>query len=268
MSNFHGIRDEVIASMIRVLNGPRRRYFVSVGSGCGSFELRLSTLLGITIYCIDPKVRSHGYNEPDEKYHIEPHYPIVEDFLKDHPDAVSNTTLFLGWPTPNDSKYDFEAIGQLKPTDVIIVYAACGAAGSKYLLRWLYDIVDRGNIDEYLDESGKPTDNILDDWSNYTKDDEALGNIGYSWDDAEESSYYISNFPGMYNVIGSFAWNKISTGIAYRAALLSKNKREDFDPKLLDVMDDKTCRTDEEDDRHEYTYDVNEPSFSSACAIC
>ena len=264
MQYFHGIRSDIINSMLLVANSSheKAKYVVSVGSGSGLFELYLESVLEIKVYCIDPKIECYGYNGSDEIYYKEPDYPTVEEFLKDHPDAVSNSTLFLGWPCPNNSKYDYESIGLLDPVNIVIAYASCGAAGSKYLLRWLYDSFDRDDIDEYVDEEGKPKNGTLDDWFNSPHEDHDLGHIGYSWNE-KETSYYISRFPTNYNYICSFDLNK-ELGVALRALFLSKYNVEDFDQKLYERMEEISKRTHDEEDENDYMSEYNK----MACAIC
>lgn len=108
--------------------GKNKLPIISVGSGDGEYESKISQMFGFDIICIDPKPGSFSQNET---VYLAPKYATVTDLIKEQPDIVGKCNLLLIWPNPDSfGTYDYEAIEALKPKEIVSVYAVCGAAGS------------------------------------------------------------------------------------------------------------------------------------------
>ncbi len=116
---------------------------LSVGSGNGFIEYALTNRFKAIqqfpkIICIDPEPESfHPYHQIR---HHKPEYASVKDYLlkgnNDEKEA-NKRCLFLHWPTPNASTFDYEAIELLRPTIILLVYEQWGGAGGTLLHNFL-----------------------------------------------------------------------------------------------------------------------------------
>lgn len=105
---------------------------VSVGSGVGEWEKRLEAK-GVPVICVDPAPNSFD----DRKVFKAPEYGTVADLIAARSEVVGNCILLLIWASPNDSKYDIEAVRDLKPRVVVALYGSDGAAGGEQFRRWV-----------------------------------------------------------------------------------------------------------------------------------
>ena len=105
---------------------------VSVGSGSGYVEKRIENKFNKSIICVDPKKVS-----TDDELLKCSQYNTVVDLLLDKIDLNSNCVLFLNWPTPCESTYDYEAIKLLNPNHVIIIFESTGSGGGTLFQKWL-----------------------------------------------------------------------------------------------------------------------------------
>jgi hypothetical protein len=64
-------------------------------------------------------------------------YDYVKTLVEAHPELVGNCIVFINWSLPNDSIYDIESIGLLKPKHVVTVCETTGSAGGAAFLKWL-----------------------------------------------------------------------------------------------------------------------------------
>ena len=127
-----------------IANYPTDIALISVGSGNGALESRITEDCGKNIICVDPDPKSY-YRIP-EIVKV-PDYPLVKDLVSASPEIVGNCLLLLNWCNPNDSEYDFEAIQLLKPIAFISIYESflgdSGAAGGEKFFKYIH------NTDEY-----------------------------------------------------------------------------------------------------------------------
>lgn len=120
------IVEKYLAELLKVTD----KQIVSVGSGDGFVENHLEKTFGINIICVDPKKYENSETCKTSEY------DTVEQLLKAKPSIKSNCVLFLNWPIPNDSTYDFDAIMSLQPEDIILIFESTGSAGGIKLQEW------------------------------------------------------------------------------------------------------------------------------------
>lgn len=122
--------------------------FASIGSGNGKIEKWLVDETDATITCVDPDPTAYTPGQ----VMIAPEFSTVDGLISSRPDSVGNIGVLLVWPSPNsgggfgfddadeESKvgYDLDAIQQLNPPVIVLMYASCGASGSEDLQEWVY----------------------------------------------------------------------------------------------------------------------------------
>ncbi len=124
-----------------VIDGPARanRRIVSIGSGSGIHERKIEDDLKCQIICVDPSPHSFApavNAAAGEKGHA-PDYMTAQDLIKADKTIIGDCDMIIIWSTPNDSKYDMEAITLLQPVTVTIIFEVTGSAGSLHLHRWI-----------------------------------------------------------------------------------------------------------------------------------
>lgn len=122
---------------------------VSVGSGSGYVEKYcLDRIENLQMTLIDPLDPSENNFCPvPEHLSRKPDYSTVSKLIESTPTIVGNCHLFLNWSLPNHECYDFDAIIDLQPEQIIICCEVSGSAGSNKMLAWL-DLcgVDRSGL--------------------------------------------------------------------------------------------------------------------------
>lgn len=106
---------------------------VSIGSGNGHVERHIENEFETEILCVDP---NHVKNTNINLYKTST-YDNISHLLETRSDLIGNCTLFINWSTPNASTWDYEAIRDIKPNHILIVFESTGSAGSKLLHEWL-----------------------------------------------------------------------------------------------------------------------------------
>lgn len=129
---YHGFDYSLITKFVLAASYPNLP-IISVGSGAGTLEKHLQSVITNRIICIDPQPQSCQSDPIDWTKGIKPHYATVKDLLLVNSDIKFNCVMLLCWPNPNDSTYDYEAIELIKPLSVILLYEAIGAAGGTNL---------------------------------------------------------------------------------------------------------------------------------------
>ncbi len=131
---------------------------VSVGSGNGFLESKIATDLKTNVICVEPKPGdwSSGDDEPGRVYMI-PQYKTVQDLMTSQPEIIGKCHLLIVWSSPNQSEYDIDAIRDLKPVTITIIYEETGCAGSYLLHKWIdknggHSSTDVGLIREMSEE--------------------------------------------------------------------------------------------------------------------
>jgi hypothetical protein len=131
---YKGIPISEIYSYLNTM--PQEMPVISVGSGNGVLEYKLQELGIKNIICVDPDPESYD-KYPENNNCIKPSYDVVENLLKDKPELVEQCVLLLGWPSPNESTFDYEAVMALNPYGIVLVYETLGGAGGDKLHTWL-----------------------------------------------------------------------------------------------------------------------------------
>lgn len=109
----HSIGIESCVNMLtKFINAYPGKKTISVGSGNAILE---SLCNNDSIICVDPKPLSFCINHKLEKPFVEPLYATVDDLIKNEPEHVDNSILYLGWCTSGNSTFDMEAVTKLKP---------------------------------------------------------------------------------------------------------------------------------------------------------
>jgi hypothetical protein len=106
---------------------------VSVGSGTGRMEKIVEDHLEINITCVDPEPQSYCKGAIVRK----PDYSLVADLIAAQPSIVGRCALLLYWPSPDKSTYDFEAVRDLAPVSICVVFEALGGAAGSLMHCWL-----------------------------------------------------------------------------------------------------------------------------------
>lgn len=134
---------------------------ISVGSGVGSVETYLEDLLNVQITCVDPAPTSYQ-DQTDDPQHL-PDHPLVESMIKEHPEFVRNSSLFLNWPTPSNGgdNYDMRAVQQLQPKFIFAVVETSGGGGGSEFLSWLKESVIQGDFFEDDEEYYYVIDDVI-----------------------------------------------------------------------------------------------------------
>lgn len=112
---------------------------VSVGSGNGALEFEIVMMIqktDIDLILVDPTPESYQ-KYPENRRCLTPDYPTVEDLIKTEPRLINNCVLFLGWPSPNNSTYDVDAINSLRPLRVVALYEKEEGAGGEFFHNWV-----------------------------------------------------------------------------------------------------------------------------------
>lgn len=140
--SYYGFKPSTIAACLRraqCLPDGKVRRVVSVGSGGGELERLLAELGVRELTCVDPKPGSWPGSgvKASVGEDMAPAFASVADLLKARPEDKGACVLFLGWPFPNESCYDIEAVQLLEPTSVVSVMSMDGAAGGTELLSWM-----------------------------------------------------------------------------------------------------------------------------------
>ena len=104
---------------------------MEVGSGNGHLAEFISKMLKTDVITIDPLIQKFLGNTEAKS-----DYKDVDAYLKTNENADINY-LVLNWTNPNAGSYDVDAILKLKPENIILLYASCGAAGTRDLHKWL-----------------------------------------------------------------------------------------------------------------------------------
>lgn len=115
---------------------------VEVGTGNG-YIARLLRDKGYNIIPIDKNPGKFISSVKDCKG-LEPEYSTVDDLLKEKKDLVGNCVLFLNWPLPNDSSYDYDAMISLQPKFIITAVDMSGTGGGSKWLSYLENYVESG----------------------------------------------------------------------------------------------------------------------------
>lgn len=119
-----------------------RHTLVSVGSGNGCVEEVLKTqtvdrfpqyFKGWEIIGIDPDPTSYAITE---KCHI-PTFPSIKEYREEYK-RVGADAMLINWPDPDNSGYDFDAIMDLLPSQLVLIYTLDETSGSKKL-RFLFN---------------------------------------------------------------------------------------------------------------------------------
>jgi hypothetical protein len=163
-------------------------HFISIGSGLGGIEYKSKELYEyIKWICIEPSPSSY-HNNKNLIPLIKPHYNYVSDLIKDKPDIVENCILFLNWCEPNKSRYDYDAIIDLKPLGILSIYELFengnGCAGGELFYNHLirdcndYNIKRSLHLLPYIETK-------IDNDDNY--DDEELMDIRITWFDNKKN---------------------------------------------------------------------------------
>lgn len=129
---YHGFNYSLITKFILAASYPNLP-IISVGSGAGTLEKYLQSVITNRIICVDPDPQSFQTEPIDWTKGIKPSYPTINDLLKVEPNVKNNSLMLLAWPSPNSSNYDCEAINLVKPVGVILIYELIGAAGGTKL---------------------------------------------------------------------------------------------------------------------------------------
>lgn len=130
--------------------------FVSVGSGEGKFEKLLKKRIGKKIICVDNLV---GDCKPIN-FAQKPDYATCESLLNSDANKqlfIDKCILLILWPYDSSSSvlytapnkkypYDVEAIVQLQPQHIIVLYEEYGGAGSMKLHQWLSQYTSKTQI--------------------------------------------------------------------------------------------------------------------------
>ena len=141
--------EDVIKETKKIVKKDNR--VVSVGSGWGEHEKSLSNTIKLPFswYCVDPNPRSFKPNPPPTEKCILPMFANVSSLSKKDPTLKRNCAMTIFWPSPSGffeteetHNYDLNAIADLEPTKVLIVYDVSGAAGSSALHEWLQTSVE------------------------------------------------------------------------------------------------------------------------------
>ena len=146
---------EELDSFFELLIGDNSDPIISIGSGLGSIEAYLEDKYGKKIICVDPV--PYSWQEPSKESFLQrthaPDYNKCNDLIKDQPDLVGNSNLFLNWALPNDNgeNYDLKAIMDLKPKRILVICESSGGAGGNWFLHWYRDHVT--NISEFTESS-------------------------------------------------------------------------------------------------------------------
>ena len=103
---------------------------VEVGSGNGHLAKVISSIAKTKVITIDPLEEKFLGNTEQKS-----DFDYVETYLKTNNADIDY--LVLNWTNPNDGSYDVDAIQKLKPENIILLYASCGAAGTRDLHKWI-----------------------------------------------------------------------------------------------------------------------------------
>lgn len=99
---------------------------IEVGSGNGAVINSLRLLF---------KDRKFVSVDSDESKKAD--YKYVSDLIKDQKELVNNCVLLLNYASPNKSRYDFDAVRDLKPCEIVCVIDGAGLAGGRMFLNFL-----------------------------------------------------------------------------------------------------------------------------------
>jgi hypothetical protein len=170
-TTFQGIPFEVIHACLNVVN-KLGLDIISVGSKKGELEYIMQTMGIQKIVCIDSEPELITKFPHSGKY-IRPHFETVERFLssnkinnnntENNPTTiVDNCGLLLPWPQIGKAfyqhvspTYDYDAIFELKPKCIVIIYEKTGGTCSATMQNWLitqtdYKIVFEHNVETKL----------------------------------------------------------------------------------------------------------------------
>ena len=89
--------------------------------------------------CFRTLVTNYAFGQSDEfspLFH-KPDYRLVKYLIKDRPELINACHLLLIWTSPNSSHYDYDAIIELKPKYITIVYDSTGGAGGEKLHEYI-----------------------------------------------------------------------------------------------------------------------------------
>lgn len=140
--DYNGFSVARIAEVMRSAEmGMGIRPIVSVGSGNGWLEsILLQECKIANIICVDPDPES--FRPYQASFSTKPDYPNVQKLLMERKELATACDLLLGWPTPNDSTYDIEAIRSLQPQNIFVVHEPAGGAGGAEFQSWLRMQID------------------------------------------------------------------------------------------------------------------------------
>lgn len=164
----NAVRSFGIDAVLTTLNLVAAQYdapWVSVGCGNAALE----SLVNVKWYLVDPDPLCYASIGLEQPY-ADVDFSSVAQLVEQHPSLVWNSVLFLNWPTPNDSTYDYDAIAMLKPLAVVatteLFGRGNGAAGGKAFHEWRQSKAYKLVYEASLDQSGTELDIRLSWWQN------------------------------------------------------------------------------------------------------
>ena len=108
---------------------------ISVGSGMGKREKELINL-GYKVICIDPTKQNKDRWYPIKRV-MKSNYKYVNDLIENNKDIIGNCNLLIEYPMTDYITYDFCAIYDLQPIEIIILTTVGATSGSILLHYWL-----------------------------------------------------------------------------------------------------------------------------------
>lgn len=150
-----------IAQLLKVATDGKNTTVVSVCSGNGCHQAVLSRMYpDIPILCVEPKPESLAAYPTDGTYFKRPDYATASELIRDRPDIVGACVMLLVW-TDSRLDYDMEAIEQLSPMSIVVLYDWMGSAGGDRFNRWMDSLGAQKH--KKSNESHESTDDDDDD---------------------------------------------------------------------------------------------------------
>jgi len=170
---------------------------LSFGSGTGLLESFCKEQdPGLTLLCIDPKplsFLSFGLEKP----FTEPDFSSLEEV----PDLfVGKCLLYLGWPDPFATPYDYEAVMKMRPVSFLTLLEEHDAAGSDLFLEFLEETEEYVMVRETSAQLPFPNGQLelqLQQWDLVREDTVVNVNCEYestesvlAWPDSSEAHFF------------------------------------------------------------------------------